>query len=76
MTEQEIQLVVALAGLAVAITLVDLLLSMMRHRRRVAAASRALRDGASLAQENRSDPAAESMSRRLGAIEASESKPW
>lgn len=69
MTQQEIQLVAALAGLALAITLGDLILSLIRHRLRVSRARRL--------QTEKGDPmvddsaaAGEAMVRRLLAMEA------
>lgn len=71
MTEQEVLLVVGLASLALAITLGDLLLSLVRHRRR-AALLRAPSPAAGAGPGEEAEAAArrESIRRRLAAIEA------
>ncbi len=69
MTEQEILLVVGLASLAVGITLLDLLLSMVRHRR--AALSRSSSPGVTSPAVDEAEVARrESVRRRLAAIES------
>lgn len=71
MTEQEILLVVGLAGLAVAITLGDLVLSLVRHWRRAARARKldGVPDGP-MGERTAVESGSESIGRRLVAIEA------
>ncbi|MHB0868764.1 MAG: hypothetical protein ACYC66_13170 [Chloroflexota bacterium] len=69
MTEDEILLVASLAGLAAVITLADLLLSLMRYRRRAAAgASRA--PSSTPPGREAAATRGEALTRRLAAIEA------
>lgn len=71
MTEQEILLVAGLAGLALSLTLVDLLLSLVRHLRGRSAA-RASGQGAGIVPGEEVGVAAggRTITRRLAAIEA------
>lgn len=69
MTEDEILLVASLAGLAVVITLADLLLSLARHRRRSAAGASRPPSSAPIGREAAA-ARGEALTRRLAAIEA------
>ncbi len=70
MTTQDLLLVAAMAGLAVAITLADLILSLRRHSRRVAGPRKALPGSFPVLDEAAAAARRESIRRRLAAIQS------